>query len=454
MCGIFGAFNCDHAAEVVFLGLHGMQHRAKEYAGIVSSDGTNLFRRTGKGIVQDVFRESGDLEALHGRSALGHIRYATTEDDPSKDNTQPVTGSFQDMEVAVAHNGNLVNHSKLRSELAPSGRFKTSMDTEVIVRLFCLSGTKDVFTRVFEAVRNLRGSYSLVFMWNDLMVAVRDPWGNRPLALGKRGQSWFVSSETVSFDILSGVETVREILPGEILVISKQGIASRYFNEATLSNIPLGHQRAQCVFELLYFANPGSTVFGEQVSAFRVRAGRKLCELCPSSSDVVVGVPDSALFHADGYAAQQNGTQPVRGLLRSHYVGRSFVEGVQKLRESAVVRKFVPVFDLIRGKAVTLIEDSIVRLTTLPGVVRLVRSGGAKEVHACIATPPITHPCRYGIDTPSSQELAAANYTVEEIRVKAGLDSLSFMPLKGLRSLVSNPEDYCFSCMTGNYPII
>ncbi|OGY91405.1 MAG: amidophosphoribosyltransferase [Candidatus Komeilibacteria bacterium RIFCSPLOWO2_02_FULL_48_11] len=451
MCGIFGAFNCDHAAHVVFLGLHGIQHRAKEFAGIVSSDGTNLFRRTGPGIVQDVFRDPGDLERLHGRVAFGHIRYATTEDDPKLDNTQPIMGSFESMEMAIAHNGNLVNHAELRSELAAHGRFKTSLDTEVILRLFCLSSAKDVFARVFDAVRCLRGSYSLIFLWNDMMVAVRDPWGNRPLALGRRGASWFLSSETISFDTL-GIAAVREVAPGEILVISKQGISSRYFDEERLSDQPIPHERAQCIFELLYYANPGSKVFGQHVWEFRIRAGRRLCVLCPSLGDAVVGVPDSALFHADGYAAAWE-MVPVRGLLRSHYVGRTFVEGVQKLRESAVARKFVPVFALLWGRAVTLIEDSIVRLTTLPEVVRLVRRGGAREVHARVATPPITHPCRYGIDTPDPRELAAANHSVEEIRVLAGVDSLAFMPMEGLKGLVPNPRDYCFACMDGNYRI-
>lgn len=452
MCGIFGALNCDHASEVVFLGLHGIQHRAKEYAGIVSSDGTNLFRRAGKGIVQDVFRESGDLEGLHGRSALGHIRYATTEDDPYLDNTQPITASFGSMEVALAHNGNLINHSELRSELAAGGRFKTSMDTEVILRLFCLSSAKDVFERAFHAVHRLRGSYSLVFLWNDLMVAVRDPWGNRPLVLGRRGTSWFLSSETISFDILEDVDTVREIEPGEILVISKWGIASRYFDEAELSDTPIPHRRAQCIFELLYYAHPGSVVFREAVDDFRVRAGRTLCQRCPSHPGVVVGVPDSALFHADGYAEAAE-TVPRRGLLRSHYVGRTFVEGVQRLRESAVARKFAPIKRLFQGESITLIDDSIVRLTTLPGVVRAARRAGALEVHARIATPPIKHPCKYGIDTPTYDELAAAHSSVEEIRAKADLDSLEYMPMDGLRSLVPNPDDYCYACMTGEYPI-
>jgi len=452
MCGIFGAFNCKSAAETVFLGLHGIQHRAKEFAGIVSSDRTNLFRRVGPGIVQDVFRASTDLDQLHGTAAIGHVRYGTVEDKGSLDNTQPMVGSFQNMEVAVAHNGTLTNFERIRDELAAYGRFKSSMDTEVILRLFCLSEKKDMFSRVFDAVCDLRGSYSLVFLWDDVMVAVRDPWGNRPLSLGRRGESWFVSSETVSFDILD-IEKVRDLEPGEIMVIGKGGIASRYFNETTLSMKPLPHPRAQCIFELLYYAHPGSTVFGEDVAAFRMRAGKKLCELCPSSGETIVGVPDSALFHADGYAAAQNGGTSVRALLRSHYVGRTFVEGVQKLRESAVARKFSPVPSFLFKRLVTLVEDSIVRLTTLPGVVRMVRRAGALEVHGRIATPLITHPCRYGIDTPDKEELIAANHTKDEICEMAGLDSLEYMTIDGLQSLVHNPDEYCYACMSGVYPI-
>ncbi len=313
MCGVFGAFDCPKAAEQTVLGLHTEQHRAKEYVGIVTSDGANLFRETGPGITQEVFRDEKTLDQLHGRSSIGHIRYSTVEDDQRLDNTQPIIGSFGSQEVAIAHNGQINNCAELREGLGP---FKTSMDTEVILKLFCASSAEDVFERVFDAVRFLKGTYCLIFLYNDVMIAVRDPWGNRPLSLGSREDSWFVSSETIVFDVL-GIETVRDIEPGEILVITKDDISSRYFDEERLSKEPIPHARAMCIFEELYYAHPGSVMFGEPVVDFRLRAGRKLCQLCPSPGRTVVGVPDSALFHGDGFAQEQgSGDSAVRGLHR------------------------------------------------------------------------------------------------------------------------------------------
>ncbi len=447
MCGVFGAFDCPKAAEMTYLGLHALQHRAQEFAGIVTSDGHNLFRHTGPGIVQDVFDER-TLDRLHGRHAVGHIRYSTTHDNPKQDNTQPLMMD----EVAVAHNGNLINARALRRRLAKQGRLKTSIDTEVILRLFVRSKQPDVAKRVFEAVKDCRGSYSLIILYNDTLIAVRDPWGNRPLVLGKRNNSWFVSSETVAFDNL-GIETVREVEPGEILIITKRGLTSYYHDEKSLSKKPIPHPSALCIFCLLYFAHPSSTVFGTSVAEFRIRAGQTLCRLCPSPGTKVAGVPDSASFHADGYAEADPKAKRVVALLRSHYIGRTFIEGLQRLRVLKVTKKFSAVRQLIHGLILTLVDDSIVRLTTLPGVVKLLRRAGVAEIHGRISTPLIKYPCRYGIDTPTSGELIAARCSVQEICTRAGLDSLEFMPLEGLQSLVPNPEDYCLACMTGKYPI-
>lgn len=462
MCGIFAAFRCPKAAEITYLALHAMQHRAQEYAGIATSDGSNIFRITGQGIVQDVFDQK-TLDQLHGKCALGHIRYSTREDNPKLDNTQPLTGFFTDGEVAIVHNGNLFNIQGIQKQLEQeSGPFKTSIDTEVILRLFCRSKEKNIFKRVFESIRGLRGTYSLLFLFKDTLIAVRDPWGNRPLSLGKKDHSWFVASETVVFDNLS-IETVREIQPGEILVITKNGQRSQYFDTNRLSQKLIPHQHAYCIFELLYFSHPASVMFdGESVANFRLRAGRKLCQSCPSPGKTIVAVPDSAMFHGEGYAEADPKATLAQGLLRSHYIGRTFIEGLQELRVSGVAKKFTALRVLLKDKIVTLVDDSIVRLNTMPDVIALIHHAGAKQVHVRITTPPIKYPCRYGIDMPTKKELTAANHTVEEIRKIAGgkiagadtlEDTLEYMSLEALQSLVAKPDDFCYACMTGNYPI-
>lgn len=453
MCGVFGSFNRKKAAEITYLALHAIQHRAQEFAGIVTSDGSNLFRKTGPGIVQDVF-DQNSLNQLHGKCALGHIRYSTREDHPELDNTQPIIGIFQGREVAIAHNGNLFDlHDVQKIIETENGPFKTSMDTEVILRQFCSYKGRSLAKRVFASVRNLRGTYSLLFLFADVMIAVRDPWGNRPLTLGRKNHSWFVSSETVAFDNLD-IETVREIEPGEILIITKDGLKSWYFDENKLSQKPVAHQRAQCIFELLYFSHPASEMFNsESVALFRARGGCQLCKSCPSPGKTIVAVPDSAIFHGEGYANADPESVLVRGLLRSHYIGRTFIEGFQELRISKVAKKFTAVRRLISGKKVTLVDDSIVRMNTLTGVIKLLRQSGATEVHVRITTPPIVYPCRYGIDTPTREELIAANYSLEQIREKSGADSLEYMSIEDLRHLVPDPQNYCFACMTGNYPI-
>ena len=454
MCGIIGVLNCPKAAELIYLGLHAIQHRAQEYAGIVTSDGgLSLFRFTGPGILQDVFNQN-TLDLLHGQSGVGHIRYSTMEDNPKLDNTQPIIASFANREVALVHNGNLINYQTLRTQLEKQyGPFKTSMDTEVILRLFCQSNQAELAKRIFDAVCPLRGTYSLIFLFNDVMIAVRDPWGNRPLSLGKRNGSWFVCSETVAFDNL-GIETVREIAPGEILIIKKDSLESWYFDEQKLSQEPMPHRRAHCIFELLYFAHPDSEMFdGQSVVKFRLRAGAKLCQTCPSAGKTVVAVPDSALFHAEGFAEADPDAKLVLGLLRSHYIGRTFIEGLQRLRVSKVSRKFTALKALLKNAIVTLVDDSVVRFNTLPDVVRLVLRAGAKAVHIRITTPPVTHPCKYGLDKTTKTELIAANLTVEAITAKSGAATLQYMSLPNLKTLVPNPEDYCFACMDGDYPI-
>jgi amidophosphoribosyltransferase len=459
VCGIFGAYNCPKAAEMTYVGLHEMQSRAKEYAGIASWDKNRLYREAGTGIVQTVFTETV-LGRLFGRNAIGHIRYATVSDDPSKDNAQPLVD--EKLGVAISHNGNLTNTNALRSGLCQNNLacsscqhecpLKTGIDTELILRRFCSSSKENLFERMFEALSGVKGSYSLLLICRDAMIVVRDLFGNRPLWLGSNDGSWFVSSETVSFQNL-GIKTEREIAPGEILLMTSSGIESRYFDETRLSETPIPHVLAKCIFELLYYASPASTIFGQDVTEFRLLAGKKLHECCQATGDLVVDVPDSAKFHAIGWSLSDQATPYRPAIIRSHYIGRTFVEGLQELRMDKVALKFTPIRQFVEGKRIILIDDSIVRLTTLPRVVQLLRMVGAKEVHARIPTPRIKFPCHYGIDTPTRKELIASDHTVEEIRVMTGLDSLQFLTVPQLQSLLPDPENYCFACMTGQYPI-
>ncbi|MDO8669320.1 MAG: amidophosphoribosyltransferase [Candidatus Buchananbacteria bacterium] len=450
MCGIFGAYNCHKAAETCYVMGHAIQHRATKYAGIVSSDGTNIFCYKNEGIIQDVFDQE-ILDELHGTCAVGHIRYATVEDDPSCDNAQPILGVFEGQEIAIAHNGNLTNCDDLRKLLKDPSDLKTKMDTEIILRLLCQSQAPTLVEKIYDSVRYLKGTYSLLIIFSDTIIAVRDPWGNRPLSVGVDGGSLFFASETIAFESL-GVETEREIYPGEIFITSKGSCQSYYFDEFGLSHNPLKHPLAHCIFELIYYSHPGSVVFGEPVVDFHLRAGKKLCQKCPAAANCVVGVPDSAVYHAEGYA-DEKGISPTRGITRHHYIGRTFILPFQRLRDLAVRKKFIIIRQLVKGKDVVLVDDSIVRLTTMRGLVGLLRSAGAKSIHLRIVAPMIISPCYYGIDTPNKSELIAANHSKEEIRQICGADSLEFLSLDDLKSLVSNPQDYCFACMTGEYPI-
>jgi len=336
-------------------------------------------------------------------------------------------------------------------------RLKTNIDTEIVLRLICESKEEDTVKRIYGVLRHIRGTYSLIIMYNDVMIAVRDPWGNRPLSLGRKDQSWYLSSENIAFENLF-IETVREIDPGEIVVITKAGLQSHYFDENSLSNESINHQRAFCKFELLYYSNPGSVVFGQSVAKFQLDAGTILWQEHPvPEADIVVGVPDSAMFHAQGYAQAgqkvSHNLSLARGLLRSHFIGRTFIQPNQWLRDLMVSKKFAPIRYLVEDKIVVLIDDSIVRLTTMPGVVKLLRWVGARQVHGRIVTPMIMYPCLYGIDTPSHSELSAARLSKDKMMTDAGLDSLEFLSLSGLMSLVPNSNDFCYACMTNNYSI-
>ncbi len=443
MCAIFGAFNVDRASEKIYFGLHAQQHRAKEYAGMAVSDNGEFYQYAGPGIVQNVFSEK-ELHGLPGRIGVGHIRYSTVEDDKSLNNTQPIVANYRNGKIAIAHNGNLTNVRELRQSLNNQKLF-TSMDTELLLRLLCLDDSTELIEGLKKTLTKAQGTYTLLFLLPDRLIAVRDPSGNRPLSLGQRGKSWFVSSETCAFDILE-VDFVRDISPGEILIISQKGLES---GTLCLPSIPL----ARCIFEKIYYGLPASLIFGEYASEFRKRLGSRLEEVCPVlGGQAVMSVPDSANFIAEGYASSGRSGKLTSGILRSHYIGRTFIEPTPEQRELKVKRKFQLVKPEVAGKSVVLVDDSIVRLNTMPSIVRMIRGAKAKEVHVRIACPPITNPCYYGIDMPTTVELAAAKMSIEQMRIVIGADSLGFLPLAELQKL--SPEGgYCYACMNGEYPV-
>ena len=440
MCAIFGVFNARKAAELTYVGLHAQQHRAVEYAGIATNDGVNFFRHAGAGLVREVFNQ-GVLDGLHGKNALGHIRYSTVEDSPLADNAQPIVLG----DMAIAHNGNITNTHELLGRLGRAVVPSTAIDTELILQ-HLVHSDGHILTRLQKVLAGVRGSYSLVVLLPDRLIAVRDPSGNRPLVWGTRDGESFVASESCALQAVEA-DFIREVRPGEMLTITKDGIGSERLTSGR------GQPLAHCIFEKIYFAHPASIVFGEETYAFRLRLGKRLEELCPViGGEVVVPVPDSAEDIAVGYALCGRSGVYQKAIKRHHYIGRSFIEGGQYLRSAKASRKFTIVPSLVQGKSVVVVDDSIVRLTTAPHVGARLRQMGAREVHFRIACPPIVSPCHYGIDTPTRQELAASHMSTEEMRVRIGADSLEFLPIEALRALHTNPDDFCYSCMTGRYP--
>lgn len=442
MCGIFAAFNVPKAAELTVIGLHGNQHRAIDYCGIASSDGSQIYREAGAGLARQVFSSAAKLNMLHGRHALGHIRYPTVSDDPTRENIQPIKGNYGGQEFALVHNGNLTNTEELQ-KLLGNRTLKTSMDTEYIVRLIEKYHTGNLIEDLTKVFKLLEGSYALGILFHEQLIAVQDPSSNRPLSLGKRETSWFISSETCGFGGV-GATFVRDINPGEILTIeSEDGVRSWLFAEARLK---------KCRFEANYFSHPASRTFNESVKEYRKRLGRALEEAHPAiGADIVTGVPDSARFIAMGYA--QNGRSGIydEAIIRSHYVGRTFIAASQAKRDAEVSQKFSFDADALNGKSVVVIDDSVVRGTTLPKIVAEMRRCGAKEVHLRIGSPPILFPCRYGINTPQQSELISANVSKAHICAAVGADSLEFLPLEVQKQLSSEPTGFCYACMDGHY---
>ena len=442
-CGVFGIFDHADAAHMTYLGLYALQHRGQESAGIaVSTEGRVRLSRA-MGYVSDVFSERV-LEQLTGRTAIGHVRYSTFGDSRVV-NAQPILIECSHGQIALCHNGNLVNAAELRDKLVRQGSiFQTNSDTEVILHLYAKSTAGAAEDAIVESVSQVRGAFSLVLLTPDSLIAVRDPQGFRPLALGRLGDAYVVCSETCAMDLI-GATYEREIEPGEVLVIRKDGVRSY----KPFAPAPSAH----CVFEHVYFARPDSYVFGQSVNDVRTNLGRLLAKESGVDADVVVPIPDSGLCAAVGYA-EASGVPLRMGLIRNHYVGRTFIQPQQSIRGFKVKIKLNTVRSIIEGKRVILVDDSIVRGTTSRKIVGMIKAAGAKEVHMRISCPPTVGPCYYGIDTPQEDELIASSHSVEEIREYLGADSLSYLSLGGLRDAVGTRNNhYCTACYTREYPV-
>jgi amidophosphoribosyltransferase len=446
-CGIFGVFGHPEAANLTYLGLYALQHRGQESAGIVASDGTDLNLHRAMGEVEEIFQPRV-LAKLKGSSAIGHTRYSTAGDKALL-NAQPIMVDCGKGKLALAHNGNLTNALEHRRRLEHRGSiFQTNSDTEVIVHLIARSQARNTSAALGDALNQVEGAYSLLVLTPDELYAVRDPRGFRPLALGKiatadGSEAWAVASETCAFDLMNA-EYVRDIEPGEMLRISRSGIESIRFSPSK------PHQ--YCIFEHVYFSRPDSTVFGRSVNESREMLGRLLAREHPVEADMIVPIPDSGVPAAIGFSLESK--IPFRmGLIRNHYIGRTFIEPSQAIRNFGVKLKLNPVRNLVAGKRVVLVDDSIVRGTTSRKLVRLMREAGAKEVHMRISCPPTISPCYYGVDTPTKEELIASSNTPEQICKYLGADSLGYLSLAGLRQAVDDREGkFCTSCYTGVYP--
>jgi amidophosphoribosyltransferase len=442
-CGIFGIYGHTEAANLTYLGLYALQHRGQESVGMATSDGGQLKIHKSMGYVADSFGEA-EISRLAGTSAVGHVRYSTSGESGLK-NAQPILIDCAHGEIAICHNGNLVNAQELRDELVREGSiFQTTSDTEVLLHLYARSKAATPEQALIESVSQARGAFSLVLLTRDRLIAIRDPHGFRPLTLGRLGGAYIVCSETCALDLIDA-EWVRDIAPGEVFIVGPDG-------EQSLFPFPPG-PTAHCIFEHVYFARPDSYVFGKSVNEVRTEFGRQLAREQPAGADVVVPIPDSGVCAATGFA-EAAGLPLQMGLIRNHYVGRTFIEPHQSIRHFGVRVKLNPVKSILQGRRVVLVDDSIVRGTTSRKIVRMVRAAGAREVHMRISCPPTISPCFYGVDTPQRSELIAATHSQEEICRFIGADSIGYLSLEGLLSAVGPARgSYCTSCYTGQYPV-
>lgn len=443
-CGVFGVYDHPEAARLTHLGLFALQHRGEEAAGICTSDGSKLHLYKNTGLVGEVFDEA-NLAALRGRAAIGHVRYSTTGSSILH-NSQPHMVSYSRGQVAVAHNGNLVNAQLLRDELEAYGSiFSSTIDSEIFVHLMAKPAYKTREEAVIQTVLRVEGAYSLLILTESQLFGVRDPQGFRPLSLGKIGDSYVLASESCAFD-LTGAEYLREVEPGEVVVIDKNGLRSFFPFEGQKT------RRAHCIFEHVYFARPDSIIFGDNVGLVRERLGRQLAREHPADADIVVPVPDSGNFAAMGYASE-SGIPLAHGFTRNHYVGRTFISPSQEQRSLKVRIKLNPIREIVAGKRVVVIDDSIVRGNTSKSRVSLLRRAGAKEVHMRISCPPHISPCYYGIDFPSKSELLACNKSMQEIKDFLEVDSIGYLSIEGmLNATTRKTTDFCTACFSGEYP--
>lgn len=445
-CGVVAVWGHAEASNLCYLGLHALQHRGQEGAGIVSSDGQTLHTQRGRGLVADVFGDRECLQRLVGSRALGHVRYSTSGAN-SEANVQPLTATWSMGQLAVAHNGNYVNAQSVREELEAEGAiFQSSSDTEVVVHLIARSRQKSFVNRVVDALARVQGAGSIVFLNEDMLLATRDPHGFRPLVIGRLpGGGWVLASETCALDLIEA-RFVRDVSPGEVVVIDDSGLSSFHPFPRAESNA--------CIFEYLYFARPDTQLWGRDVYSVRLRLGGRLAVEQPADVDMVLPVPDSGVAAALGYA-RRLGKPFELGLVRNHYVGRSFIEPNQQIRDFGVKLKLNPVPELLRGKRVAVVDDSLVRGTTCRKIVRMLREAGAAEIHLRIAAPPTTGPCWYGIDTPTREELIASKNEVAEIGRFVGADSIGYLSIEGMHEAVHAGEGgFCDACFSGRYPVL
>jgi len=442
-CGVIGIYGHKDASQLAYLGLYALQHRGEESAGIISYDGKKVYQHKGMGLVGDVFDETS-LKKLKGHSAVGHVRYSTTGSSTVK-NVQPLLVNHKKGFIAVAHNGNLTNSVALRDELEDAGSIlQTTMDSELIVHLLVKDHKNNYDEKITPIAARLKGAYSFVLMINDAIYAIRDPYGFRPLCIGTLNGAHIVASETCALDMVQATY-VRDVEPGETVIIDKDGLRSLKCATAQKSH-------AFCIFENIYFARPDSNIFTKNVYLTRKRLGRALAKEHPALADIIMPIPDSGMYAALGYAEESHIPLEM-AFVRNHYIGRTFIQPSQLIRDFKVKIKLNPIKDVLTGKRVVVIEDSIVRGTTSRGRVRALRQAGAKEIHMRISCPPLISPCFYGIDFPTKKELIASSHAIEDIRQFIGVDTLKYLSLEGmLNSMLLPGEEFCIACFTGIYP--
>ena len=443
-CGLFGIYGHRDAARLTYLGLYSLQHRGEEAAGIVSNNGGRMQLHKSEGLVSEAFNEAV-LRGLPGRSAIGHTRYSTTGSSLLK-NAQPLLVTYAKGSIAVAHNGNLVNASELRRELEASGSiFQTTVDSEIILHLLARATNATLDEDLTSCLRMLKGAFSLIFLTERELIGCRDPNGFKPLCIGKLHQTYVLASETCALDLI-GAKLIRDVEPGEIVIIGPDGLRSLH---------PFAGQAQQlthCLFEHVYFARPDSLIFGESVQAVRIRLGKQLAIEHPADADLVMPIPDSGNFAALGFSLQAK-IPFAMGIIRNHYVGRTFIQPAQEIRDLKVRVKFNPIREIIKGKRLIVVDDSLIRGTTTRARIKSLREAGAKSIHMRVSCPPTKFSCFYGIDFPTRKELIANRFSLEEIRKFISADSLGYLSLDGLLNSVKKPTNYCTACWSGNYPI-